>query len=66
MNIELLKYYMAKNEDSKATLAKALGMSVQTLYKRLQNETFSFPEIKAIAKRYNLSNDEFCDIFLPK
>lgn len=57
---------MAKNEDSKATLAKALGMSVQTLYKRLQNETFSFPEIKAIAKRYNLSNDEFCDIFLPK
>ena len=64
MNIKLLEYYIAKNNDSKATLAKALDMSTQTLYRRLQTQAFSFPEVKAIAKRYSLTNDEFCEIFL--
>lgn len=65
MNIKLLEYYIAKNNDSKATLAKALDMSTQTLYRRLQMQAFSILEAKVIAKRYSLTNDEFCAIFLP-
>ena len=64
MNKKLLEYYMAKNNDSKVELAEALEMSLQTLYRRMQSGSFSCPELKAIRDRYELSDNQFCEIFL--
>ena len=65
MNKKLLEYYMAKNNDTKLELAKALQISLQTLYRRLHSGSFSFPELKVIKNRYGLTNEQFCEIFLP-
>lgn len=64
MNLNLLEYHMAKKQDTKKELAKALDMSLQTLYRRLRTASFSFPEIKVITSRYNLTEAEFREIFL--
>lgn len=66
MNTALLKAAMTKNNDTQATLAVALDLSLSRLNAKI-NETggagFNQNEIAAIVQRYHLSNDEAMDIF---
>lgn len=66
MNTALLKAAMTKNQDTQATLASALGMSLSRINAKI-NETagagFTQNEITAIVQRYQLSNDEAMAIF---
>ncbi len=66
MNKGLLESAMKKHGDTNATLAKALGISAQSLSAK-KNEThgieFKKGEIDAIKKRYGLSAEEVDNIF---
>lgn len=66
MNTKLLEYHMACHGDNKNDLAAALGIHVQTLYRKLRDKDFSLLDIRVIQKRYELTIDECWQIFLPK
>lgn len=61
----ILKQHMEDNKDTMESLAEALGIVPNTLYKKMQGKVLEFTqsEIQAIAKRYNLSVDEVSNIF---
>lgn len=64
-NINLLKSKMALAGDNQKSLANLLGVTTSAVnYKLNGNVRFSVDEISAIAKRYNLTNDEIVEIFM--
>lgn len=66
MNIELFKHTMKVHEDTQAKLAEALALDPKTVCRKI-NETrgasFTFPEMLAIKKRYQLSDEQANTIF---
>lgn len=66
MQKSLLAAHMAKHEDTQGALAKALGLSLSRLNAKLngaRGAAFTQSEIAFIVARYNLSNDDACEIF---
>lgn len=65
MNIQLLKYVIAKNGETAGDLAKFLDMSLTTLSKKMNENGSQFKqkEIGMIAGRYKLTKEEITDIF---
>lgn len=65
MNANELKAEMVRHGDNCGILAKALGVSNQTMTSRLKGEKdFTRKEIKLIKDRYNLSAERVVEIFL--
>lgn len=64
MNKELLKWHMAKKEDKYSDLAACLGVHKGTVSVKIKTDGFTQNEIREIAKRYELTNDEVAEIFL--
>lgn len=64
MKANLLKAEIAKAEMTQTSLASAIGMSPQTLSKRLKSGKFNLEEAQKIIKILRLENG--ADIFLPK
>lgn len=65
MNSKLLKSIMLLNGDTNKTLAEYLGISEQSVSKKI-NETgteFKQGEISMIKKRYSLTGDQIDSIF---
>ena len=65
MNSKLLKSIMLLNGDTNKTLAEYLGISEQSVSKKI-NETgteFKQGEISIIKKRYSLTGDQIDSIF---
>jgi plasmid maintenance system antidote protein VapI len=61
----LLKYYIHKNGDTVADLAEQMGISRATLSAKINNHRdFDQSEIVTIGKRYKLSNEMCCRLFL--
>lgn len=65
MDVNLLRAKMAVAGDTKAIdLALVLGMSYQSVYKRLRGDVSFHPdEIKKITNHYHLTPDEVMKIF---
>lgn len=64
MKANLIKSQMALHGDTQADLAEAMGISTQSLSKRMHGKKdFSRQEIEVIAKRYSLSCEQICNIF---
>ena len=65
MNSRLLKSYIVKNDGSQKNLAKAMGLSSNSLSAKIteNGSTFRKSEMDFIKSRYQLSDEEFCDIF---
>ena len=64
MNSNLLRAVIAKNGDTQAKLAEAMGMPVSALSVRINGKVeFRRNEIRFIKQRYNLSSDEINEIF---
>lgn len=64
MDLNLLKYYIKKNDDSLVNLAEALNIKYNTLSMKLLGKyEFKQSEIQIIAKRYQLTADEITKIF---
>ena len=65
MNIKELKVEMIRHDDTGEDLAKALGISRQTLSRKFNsdNADFTQSEIAAIQKRYQLSGERVTEIF---
>lgn len=67
MNIRLLKSKMVLVDDAVEHLADYLGQSRQNIYLKFNGERgFSLQEVALIAKRYELTNDEICEIFIER
>lgn len=64
MNCGLLRYIIARNKETPATLSKDLGIHPQTMYRKLrgQNE-FTVNEVKKIIRRYQLTPEAVMKIF---
>lgn len=55
---------MENHGDSRVNLSDYLGITYQTLSKKLNGHfEFTLAELKAIKDRYKLSDSEFCQIF---
>lgn len=65
MNIKELRVEMLRHGDTGKDLASALGISRQTLSRKLNsdNADFTQSEIAIIQKRYNLSGERIGEIF---
>lgn len=65
MNTSLFKSLMARNNDTQAELAKALGISLSNLNAKINGKAASFRqnEITAITKRYGLTADVIMEVF---
>lgn len=65
MNKELLKSVMVLHNDTNATLAKVLGISVQSFSSKINENGTEFKqgEIAAIKERYNLTPEQVEAIF---
>lgn len=66
MNKALLSSYMAKFLDTQASLADAMGLSLSRLNAKINEAhgaAFNQAEMAFIIGRYNLSNNEACEIF---
>lgn len=64
MGARKLKAQMVLNGDTNEKLAKALGMSRNSLYLRMQGKSdFRAGEIKVISERYKLTPEQVDDIF---
>jgi len=65
MNKNLLKSKMALYGDNFTTLAEAIGLTLQTLSLKINENKAEFTqsEIKLIKERYHLTNDEVDEIF---
>lgn len=65
MNVNLLKSKMALKGEAQIDLAKAMGITKASMSVKMQGKNpFKLEEIKFIAKRYDLTNDEIVDIFV--
>lgn len=66
MNKALLRSVMVLFGDTNKTLAKYLGISERSVSDKInENGTeFKLQEMRAIRKRYSLSDEQFSDIFL--
>jgi len=66
MNKALLRSVMVLFGDTNKTLAKYLGISEKSVSDKInENGTeFKLQEMRAIRKRYSLSDEQFSDIFL--
>lgn len=54
-----INYYLEVEGYSKTEFAKVLGVSLSTLYNRMQNpETFSIKEVRRLAKLFSLTEKE--------
>lgn len=65
MNAKELKVEMVRHEDNGETLAQALGISRQTLSRKMNDidAEFTQKEIGIIKNRYSLSGDRIDEIF---
>ena len=71
MNPDYLKMVMRRNNDNLNDLASALNICSQSLYLKVRyiekgierKQEFTQREIRAMAKRYNLTPDEIVNIF---
>ena len=64
MNLNLLKYYMHKNNDTVSTLALALNIHYVTLTLKLSGKReFNKHEIEFISKRYNFDAELTMKVF---
>ncbi len=66
MQKPLLAAHMARHEDTQASLAKALGLSLSRLNAKLngaRGATFNQSEIAQIIQRYDLPHEDACEIF---
>lgn len=66
MNKALLDSFRAKNKDTQQILADAMGISLSRLNAKInetQGAAFTQTEMEFIINRYNLTNDEACEIF---
>jgi len=66
MNKALLNSYMAKNSETQAALAAAMGISLSRLNAKINEfhgAAFTQTEMAFIIGRYNIPNDEACKIF---
>lgn len=65
MNLKELKVEMVRHDDTGGDLAKALGISRQTLSRKFNsdNTDFTQKEMAIIQKRYNLSGERISEIF---
>ena len=66
MNKSLLKSFMAKYEDTQATLANALGLSLSRLNAKINTYAgaeFNQTEIQFIKERYALSPSDVDSLF---
>lgn len=65
MNIKELKVEMIRHDDRGGDLARALGISRQTLSRKFNSDKADFTqsEISIIQKRYNLSGERIKEIF---
>ena len=65
MNLKELRVEMVRHDDTGGYLAKALGISRQTLSRKFNsnNSDFTQKEMAIIQKRYNLSGERIGEIF---
>ena len=64
MNIELLKYFIKKNNLSVKEVADGIGMGLNAFYQRLSNKVeFKRSEMIEVKNFVGLSDDEFKQIF---
>lgn len=65
MNIKELKIEMLRHDDTGESLAKALGVTRQTLSRKIHCDGTDFTqgEITTIKERYQLSSDRVTEIF---
>lgn len=64
MDIKELKIEMLRKNYTIPSLANEIGMAKKTLYSKLDGKSsFSQPEIVAIRKALNLSDDRLMEIF---
>lgn len=65
MNVNLLKSKMALKGDTQFDLGKALGITKASMSVKMTGKNpFKLNEVKFIADRYELTNDEIVEIFL--
>lgn len=66
MNKRMLKSFMAKRGDTQDSLSEAMGISRSRLNAKINEKNgaeFTQTEIKFIAKRYNLTEEELVIVF---
>ena len=65
MNLKELRVEMVRHDDTGGDLAKALGISRQTLSRKFNsnNSDFTQKEMAIIQTRYNLSGERMGEIF---
>ena len=65
MNVNLLKSKMALKGEAQIDLANAMGITRASMSVKMNGKNpFKLDEIKFIAKRYDLTNDEIVEIFI--
>jgi DNA-binding NtrC family response regulator len=64
LNREELNNYIKQQNTTKAQVARALGISAATLYRRIRRGVFGADEIKALVDILHISNP--MDIFFAK
>ena len=63
VNIEELYGIMGKRRVSKAQLARVLGVSNVTIYKKFNKKKFNTDEVPIIAQYLNIPDNQITDIF---
>ncbi len=65
MNAKELRVEMIRHDDTSETLAKALGITRQTLSRKMNGEGVDFTkkDMDIIIERYSLSGERFTEIF---
>ena len=65
MNKKLLKSFMILHGDTNATLAEYIGITERSFSSKINENGTEFKqnEIMAIKKRYELSDEQVCQIF---
>ena len=65
MNINLLRSKMVLKGETQLDLAKAMNITKASMSVKMNGKNpFKLDEVKFIANRYDLSNDEIVEIFL--
>lgn len=66
MDRKQLRLKLFEKDLNITSLSKAIGVNKDTFYRRLRNqgEKFTLGDLKKIVAVLELSNEEFCDIFL--
>lgn len=65
MNAKELRVEMIRHDDTSETLAEALGITRQTLSRKINGEgaDFTKKDMDIIIERYSLSGERFAEIF---